>query len=114
MKWNFKNAVPVRLPPLQFSHGDYILDGHDPVYCDPITASLWKQTHWDQCQVAEDFVGTVRLSTVFLGMDYNHTGEGKPILFETMVFGGDMDGRQERYCTWDEALAGHYAFLAEL
>jgi len=32
-----------------------------------------------------------------------------PVLFETMVFGGAHDCWQDRYCTWDEAAAGHTA-----
>lgn len=46
------------------------------------------------------------VSTVFLGIDHQY-GSGKPILFETMVFGGLLDGEQVRYCTWEEAEAGH-------
>ena len=48
--------------------------------------------------------GTV--STVFLGIDHNF-GEGKPLLFETMVFGGKLDEETERYSTWEEAVEGH-------
>lgn len=48
----------------------------------------------------------VKISTVFLGMDHAFMGE-KPMLFETMIFGGEHDGFQERYSTWDEAEAGH-------
>lgn len=46
------------------------------------------------------------VSTVFLGLDHNHWG-GKPILFETMVFGGKYDDFQHRYHTWDEAAKKH-------
>ena len=46
---------------------------------------------------------------------YDHSfGNGKPILFETMVFGKDKNGKCdyrdqecERYTTWDEAIKGH-------
>jgi len=38
----------------------------------------------------------------------NHTyGEGEPLLFETMIFGGEHDDYQERYSTYEEALEGH-------
>lgn len=47
-----------------------------------------------------------RLSTVFLGIDHNF-GDGPPILFETMVFGGKWEGEMDRYSTYDEALMGH-------
>ena len=46
------------------------------------------------------------VSTVFLGMDHSFDG-GTPVLFETMIFGGEYDQFQERYCTWDEAEEGH-------
>lgn len=56
----------------------------------------------------------VEVSTVFLGLDHNHSGQGDPILFETMVFGGDLDGEMSRYRTWDEAEAGHEAMVARV
>lgn len=51
----------------------------------------------------------VCVSTVFLGLDHAwYVGyDGPPILFETMIFGGEHDEYQERYHTWDEAKAGH-------
>jgi hypothetical protein len=63
-------------------------------------------------RVAFDNIGKVDISTVFLGLDHSFTG-GTPVLFETLVFGGPNDGYMERYCTWDEALAGHARILAE-
>lgn len=48
----------------------------------------------------------VRVSTVWLGIDHSH-GEGPPLIFETMIFGGPHDGYQERYSTEAEARAGH-------
>lgn len=53
----------------------------------------------------------VEVSTVFLGIDHG-TGLGygeddKPILFETMIFGGKHDQWQWRWSTWNEAVAGH-------
>ena len=57
-------------------------------------------------RVGDDRVGDVRVSTVFLGRDHQF-GYGPPLLFETMVFGGEHDDLQERYSTWDEAEAGH-------
>ena len=48
----------------------------------------------------------MRVSTVFLGIDYGF-GAGEPVLFETMIFGGKHDGFQNRYLTWKEAEKGH-------
>ena len=50
--------------------------------------------------------GRVVVSTVFLSLDHSF-GDGPPVLFETMTFGGQQDGNQCRYRTWDEAVAGH-------
>lgn len=47
------------------------------------------------------------VSTVFLGLDHGYRPGDPPIVFETMVFGGPFDQDQERYATWDEAVAGH-------
>ena len=52
------------------------------------------------------------VSTIFLGIDHRiprDNGEliDKPVLFETMVFRGKHEVKCRRYCTMDEALAGH-------
>jgi hypothetical protein len=87
----------------------YILDGHKPVVVnDVVVWGRWMQTA--DRHVALDTVGDVRVSTVFLGLDHRF-GPGSPVLFETMVFGGPLDQEQNRYATWDEALAGHHALL---
>lgn len=54
-------------------------------------------------------IGEVLVSTVFLAVDHNFSfnDNSNPILFETMVFGGKCDGKQERYATLGEAKYGH-------
>lgn len=51
-------------------------------------------------------VGDVRVSTCFLGIDHG-TDPENPILWETMIFGGEHDGYQERCCTIEEARKMH-------
>jgi hypothetical protein len=63
--------------------------------------------------VGKDEVGEVRVSTVFLGLDHSFSG-GPPLLFETMVFGGEHDQAQWRYTTWQEAEIGHAQVLAKV
>ena len=49
------------------------------------------------------------VSTVWLGLNHNY-GEGKPLIFETMVFpekGNYSDIYMERYSTEQEAIEGH-------
>lgn len=51
-------------------------------------------------------IGDVNISTVFLGIDHAWA-EGPRELFETMVFGGPLDGEQDRCATWEEAEKMH-------
>lgn len=78
----------------------------------------WMTPDW---RVAEDKIVssgrpwlTSEVSTVFLAINHSHTLTGPPVLFETMVFGGPLGGEQDRYHTWDEAVAGHAAMLARV
>jgi len=52
-------------------------------------------------------ISDILISTVFLGIDHAF-GRGEPILFETMIFGGEHNEYQERYATWEEAEEGHH------
>ncbi len=88
----------------------WILRGREPVPCDFLT---WARSFEDieARQIAIDVLdGAVTISTVFLGLDHGFGG-GRPVLFETLVFGGPLDGEMDRYCTYDEAEAGHTAML---
>jgi hypothetical protein len=84
----------------------YILDeDKNPV---ETTMDHWALAYenFEKCRrVARHERGKEVVSTVFLGIDHNFLGEGPPIVFETMSF---PDEFQERYATWNEALAGHY------
>jgi hypothetical protein len=69
----------------------------------------WGELHADLAylHVRATVVGEAEISTVWMGIDHNFSGEGPPIIFETMVFDGEMDGYQWRYATEAEAIAGH-------
>ena len=77
---------------------------------EPKPVSLLEWGRWfneiDNRRIAETFVGEVRISTVFLGIDHNF-GAGAPLWFETMIFGGKRDEFCDRYTTLDEARRGH-------
>ena len=49
----------------------------------------------------------VRVSTIFLGLDHSFS-EGAPVLWETMIFGGEHDGYQGRYTSAEQAVLGHH------
>jgi hypothetical protein len=91
---------------------NYMLDGHKAVKCN----DLMKWAKWfsnANRRVASETIGKSRVSTVFLGIEHSF-GEGKPLLFETMVFGGDDDGAQDRCTTWEEAEAMHATMVARV
>lgn len=84
----------------------YILEGKIPKPVnDVLQWAKWYETA-DRVVSKTELPGGVQVSTVFLGIDSAIFNE-KPILFETMIFGGEHDGFQERYSTWEEADAGH-------
>lgn len=86
-----------------------ILDGKTIVPVDDFAVwGKWFETA--NRHVAKTDAGGILISTVFLGMNHNF-GDGCPLWFETMIFGGEHDGYQERYSTWDEAEAGHKSAL---
>ncbi len=98
--------------PLPQSINKYILDGHKTIPCNDIL----KWTKWFEKgnrHVADECIGDMRVSTVFLGIDHSFE-RGKPLLFETMVFGGDLDGEQERCTTWEQAEVMHSDMVAQV
>ncbi len=56
--------------------------------------------------VKQETIDAVKISTVFLGIDHS-CNDGPPVLFETMIFGGEHDGHQERCSTWKQAEQMH-------
>ena len=94
----------------------YMLDaeGNVQVAPDPCTLATWMNDP-SHIQIAVERRRGVRVSTVFLGYNYNFHA-GPPIVFETMVFGGPGHIRcwQERYHTRQEALQGHARIVAEV
>lgn len=86
----------------------YILDGKLPIAVLTIQEwAAWNESNSEGGRVAKTTLpdGTY-ISTVFLGLDHAFYND-LPVLFETMIFGGEHDGYCERYSTWEEAEAGH-------
>jgi len=84
----------------------YILEGKKVVGVDDVLVWGKMFNSREDRIVKKTKIGDVEVSTVFLGIDHSF-GVGKPLLFETMIFGGGNDGYQERYETWRQAEAGH-------
>lgn len=54
----------------------------------------------------------VQVSTIFLGLNHNMLGQGPPLLFETMVFGGEHHYHLVRCSTWAQAVKQHENVVA--
>ena len=89
----------------------YILQGHEPVRVDLMTWAKWFEVA--DRQVAYDKFNGLEISTVFLGMDQNWGFSARPVIFETMVFGCEVEV-QVRYSTWDKAIEGHRIIVEKI
>jgi len=87
----------------------YILENKVPKKVDNLVE--WSKKFNHNKIVDQTYIGDIFISTVFLGLDHSFHNN-TPILFETMIFGGEHDGFQERYATWDEAYEGHHRACA--
>lgn len=82
------------------------------------TMMEWSVWFNDLKQRQVDFtkIGDVDVSTVCLGLDhgviFDNMMEHRPILFESMIFGGKLDQFQWRYSTYGEAKQGHREIIA--
>lgn len=101
--------------------GYYILDEEgQPKRVDLMEWAFWFQTADRSVERFER--DGYWVSTVFLGLDHNFSGNGPPMLFETMAFDDVREVREfngrlyrmhgeamlcERYSTRDNALIGH-------
>ena len=89
----------------------YILDGKKAI---PATFQEWldwsvteKNAGRDYGRVAQTVKDGVNVSTVFLGLNHAWHGHEPPMIFETMIFGGEHDQWQDRCSTWAQAEAMH-------
>ncbi len=57
-------------------------------------------------RIGKDRIGESEVSTVWLGLNHNY-GAGPPLIFETLVFGGELADEMDRYSTEREAQLGH-------
>ena len=93
----------------------YILKDKIPVKCGMYEWAIWLNSA--DRRVAFTDMGICSVSTVFLGLNHNF-GYGPPLLFETMVFGVNIDELEDtpmkRYSTWEQAEDGHNKIVAEM
>lgn len=93
---NDKKPVPLQF----FTLAD---DGQTPVPCDFAEWMAWN-LHAHRHLFETEFED-MRLSTVFIGID--STAKLAPLLFESKIFGGVLDGAFTRCSSYEEAEAQH-------
>ena len=110
----------------------YILKGHEAVPCENVMEwAEWFSVNVDRRRVAKtEFTSNIFLawlgkllkikrfepvmvSTVFLSLNHNWD-DGEPLLFETMVFGGKLNGELWRCSTWEEAEKNHKKVVGKI
>jgi hypothetical protein len=66
-------------------------------------------------RIGKDAIGDYTVSTVWMGIDHNFSGDGPPLIFESMVFGPDKtDHAVRHYATETEAREGHAELVNEV
>jgi hypothetical protein len=86
----------------------YILKDKVPVLTNRET---WNTFIKEPPQIGNDTIGDVGVSTIFIGMTLKPS-DGAPLLFETMIYGGEFDREEEWYSTYEKAEAGHALWVA--
>jgi hypothetical protein len=95
-------------------------DTGSPVPCDDTAEwSCWYAKNEKQRTISRtnlQELGTV--STIFLAVDHGYGFQDplryKPVLWETMVFGGPLDQYQRRYTSQEEARQDHERIVSAL
>lgn len=88
----------------------FTLDENDNVV--PVDKYVWLDLDSVKANriVKKTEIGEVEVSTIFLGMFFGSEDE-VPLVFETVIFGGEFDQSRIRYASKAEALEGHDIFV---
>jgi hypothetical protein len=85
----------------------YILDENNkPIRSNIVDCGEWLEKNPERKVVKQEYVDDIWVSTVFLGLDHAWDSD-IPVLWETMIFGGEHDQYQDRYTSVEDALEGH-------
>lgn len=97
----------------RYKYPNYLWDGQDKISeCYDLmewSNAMTEMRKAGKLHIADETLpGDIRVSTVFLGLDHQFPhGEGPPLVFETLVFRGPLDGEMDRYATAAAAREGH-------
>ncbi|MEH1765804.1 MAG: hypothetical protein V7K76_26015 [Nostoc sp.] len=97
----------------------YKLEGQTPVAVESFLEwNFWMAlaTFAETTVMYNDFNDSL-VSTKFVGIDLNpgsSNADAQPMIFETSVMGGVLDGKKQIYPTWDEAIQGHLKICSQI
>ena len=95
----------------------YARDGTPMTIGQMLDQMLSEDPKGDSARVARDVIGRYLVSTSYLRSAHGFV-DGKPLIYETMIFVDDADGPPpiptRKYCTEEEALQGHVDIVAML
>lgn len=104
--------------PRQWASGNFfkLNAAHQAVPCSLVEWSARFDDPTPNIVGQDKLAADVEVSTVFLGLNHNFGPRARshPLIFETLVFGGELDGATDRYSTWAQAEAGHRAMIARV
>ena len=97
----------------------YKLEGQTPVAVESfIKWNSWMASAtFAETTVMYNELGDSIISTRFVGIDLNpgsSNSNSQPMVFETLVMGGALDGKKNLYPTWDEAIKGHLKICTQV
>ncbi|MEH2243964.1 hypothetical protein [Nostoc sp.] len=97
----------------------YKLEGKTPVAIESfIDWNLWMaRATFAETTVMYNEFNDCLISTKFVGIDLNPGScncLSKPMVFETLVMGGALDGKRNFYPTWEEAIQGHLKICTQV
>jgi hypothetical protein len=94
----------------------YKLEGQTPVAVESFMEwSLWIMSASTTVMINE--LKDSIISTRFVGIDLNpgsSNSNSQPMVFETLVMGGALDGKKNFYPAWDEAIQGHLKICTQV
>ena len=81
----------------------------------PITQKQWLNNFKKgNKKIGFDKIGKQEVSTVLVGLNMSTEIEAPPLIFETMIFGGEYDQAQWRYYTEEQAKFWHNRIVQAL
>ncbi|MEH2456529.1 hypothetical protein [Nostoc sp.] len=97
----------------------YKLEEKTPVACESsIEWNLWiARATFADTTVMYNELNDCLISTRFVGIDLNpgsSNSKSQPMVFETLVMGGALDGKRNFYPTWDDAIQGHLKICTQV